>query len=135
MNSLPIESACWREYLKQRIGLETAVIRALIQWGMAESASEVCRSLEQHFGGGLETQLDARLQRPVRFSGPDRAFVRDLLREVYLRTREIPRRKATQERLHDGLLTSFEELALLIVRCYEEFPFNAGVLGQTEQAA
>ena len=135
MNSLPIESTRWREHLKRRIGLETAILRALIQWGMAESASEVCRSLEEHFGDALETQLDASLRQPVRPSGQDRAFVRDLLREAYLRTREIPRRGVTQERLHDGLLTGFEELSLEIFQCYEGFLFKPERSAQSEKAA
>ena len=50
MNSLPIESTLWREHLKQRIGMETSILRLLIQWGMAESAFDVWRSLEEHFG-------------------------------------------------------------------------------------
>jgi hypothetical protein len=119
MNALPIESKCWREHLKQRICLETAILRALIQWGMAESASDICRSLEEHFGDGMEPQSDTRLRQPVRPSGQDKAFVRDLLREAYLRTRDIPRRGVMQERLHDGLLTGFEQLAVEILRSYE----------------
>ncbi|MSO22423.1 MAG: hypothetical protein EXQ58_04020 [Acidobacteria bacterium] len=121
MNALPLESPRWREHLKQRIRLETAILRALIQWGMAESASDVCRSLEAHFSDALEVQVDSSLRQPVRPSGQDRAFVRELLREAYLRTREIPRRGVTQERLHDGLLTGFEELSLDIFQCYEGF--------------
>ncbi len=50
MNSLPIESTLWREHLKQRIGMETSILRFLIQWGMAESAFDVWRCLEDHFG-------------------------------------------------------------------------------------
>jgi hypothetical protein len=134
MNSLPIESTRWREHLKQRIGLETAILRALIQWGMAESASKVCRSLEEYFGDVLESQLDASL-RPVRPSGQDRVFVRNLLRETYLRTREIPRRSVTQERLHDGLLTGFEALSLEIFKCYESFLFKPERSARSEKAA
>ena len=135
MNSLPIESARWREHLKQRIGLETAILRALIQWGMAESACDVCRSLEEHFGDALEAQLDASVRQEVRPSGQDRAFVRDLLREAYLRTREIPRRGVTQERLHDGLLTGFEELSLEILQSFEGFLFRTERRAQSEEAA
>ena len=121
MNALPIESTRWRENLKQRIQMETGVLRALIRWGMAESAADVCRSLEEHFGNVLEAHIDASLVQPVRPSGQDRTFVRELLREAYLRTREIPRCGVTQERLHDGLLTGFEQLSLEIVQCYEGF--------------
>jgi hypothetical protein len=129
VNSLPIESTRWREVLKQRIALETAILRALIEWGMAESAVDVCRSLDEHFGADLETH---QLVRP---SGPDRAFVRELLREAYLRTRDIPRRAATQERLHDGMLTGFEDLALAILCCYERFRCKPEYGAQTERAA
>jgi len=134
-NLLPIESTCWREHLKQRIQMETAILRALIRWGMAESAAEVCRSLEEHFGDVLESQIDASLVRPVRPSESDRTFVRELLREAYLRTREIPRRGVTQDRLHDGLLTGFEELSLEIVQCYEGFLFRPERSAQSGKAA
>jgi hypothetical protein len=133
MNALPIESKYWREHLKQRILLETAILRTLIQWGMAESASDICRSLEEHFGDGLEVEINTR--RAVRPSGQDKVFVRDLLREAYLRTRDIPRRGVTQERLHDGLLTGFEELSLEIVQCYEGFLFRSERSAQSGKAA
>jgi hypothetical protein len=135
MNALPIESKCWREHLKQRICLETAILRTLIQWGMAESASDICRSLEEQFGDGVEARSETRLRQPVRPSGQDKAFVRDLLREAYLRTRDIPRRGVTQERLHDGMLTGFEELSLEIVQCYEEYLFRSGRSAQSGKAA
>ena len=99
--------------------METAILRALIRWGMAESAADVCRSLEEHFGDALEAEVDASRVQPGRSSVHDRTFVRELLRAAYLRTREIPRRGVTQERLHDGLLTGFEELSLEIVQCYD----------------
>jgi hypothetical protein len=134
-NLLPIESTRWREHLKQRIQMETAILRALIRWGMAESATEVCRSLEEHFGLVLEAHVDTSLVQPVRPSGQDRTFVRELLREAYLRTREIPRRRATQERLHDGLLTGFEELSHEIVQCYEGFMFRSERSAQNGKAA
>jgi hypothetical protein len=121
MNALPIESTRWREHLKKRIQMETTILGALIRWGIAESAADVCRSLEEHFGDVLESQIDASLVQPVRPSESDRTFIRGLLREAYLRTREIPRRGPTQERLHDGLLTGFEELSKEIVQGYEGF--------------
>ena len=135
MNSLPIESTCWREHLKQRISLETSILRALIQWGMAESAFEVWRRLEEHFGHPFEAQLDATLKKPLQPSEHDRAFVRNLLRDVYLRTREIPRRGLTQSRLHDGLLTGFEELSLEILQCYKSFLFSTERRANCEKAA
>jgi len=130
MNSLPIESIHWRERLKQRIGLEAGILRALIRWGMAESASDVCRGLEEHFGSTLESQIEKTVTRPVRHSAADRVFVRDLLREAYLRTREIPRRSVTQERLHDGLLTGFDELSHQILLCYEGFLSESSALDE-----
>jgi len=135
MQALPIESTRWRERLKQRIQMETAVLRALIQWGMAESAADLCRSLEEYFGDALEAHIDASLGQSLRLSGQDRTFVRELLREAYLRTREIPRRGVTQERLHDGLLTGFEELSLEIVQCYEGFLFRSERSAQSGKAA
>ena len=134
-NLLPIESMRWREHLKQRIQMETTILRALIRWGMAESAVEVGRSLEEHFGLVLEAHVDTSLVQPVRSSGHDRTFVRELLREAYLRTREIPRRGVTQDRLHDGLLTGFEELSLEIVQCYEGFLFRPERSAQSGKAA
>ena len=134
MNSLPIESTRWREHLKQRIGLETAILRALIQWGMAESASEVCRSLEEYFGDVLESQLDASLSACSTFR-TGQSVCSNLLRETYLRTREIPRRRVTQERLHDGLLTGFEALSLEIFKCYEAFLFRPERSARSEKAA
>lgn len=114
--------------------MESAILRALIRWGMAESASDVCRSLEEHFGDALES-YDTKLVQPVRPSGQDRTFVRELLREAYLRTREIPRRGLTQERLHDGLLTGFEELSVEIVQYYEGFLFRPDRSAQSGKAA
>lgn len=135
MNALPIESKRWREHLKQRIQMESTILRALIRWGMAESAADVCRSLEEHFGDVLEAHMDANPVQAVRTSGHDRTFVRELLREAYLRTREIPRRGVTQDRLHDGLLTGFEELSLEIVQCYEGFLFRPDRNAQSGKAA
>ncbi|MGH9429502.1 MAG: hypothetical protein ACRD2L_24720 [Terriglobia bacterium] len=135
MHALPIESTRWREHLKQRIQMETAILRALIRWGMAEAAADVCRNLEEHFGDALEAHVDTSLVQPVRPSAHDGAFVRELLREAYLRTREIPRRRLTQERLHDGLLTGFEELSLEIVQCYEGFLFRSERSAQSGKAA
>lgn len=135
MNALPIESKLWREGLKHRIQMESAILRALIRWGMAESAADVSRSLEEHFGSALEAQVDAS---PVPIAPPavhDRAFVRELLREAYLRTREIPRRGVIQARLHDSLLTGFEELSLEIVQCYEGFLFRSERNAQRGKAA
>jgi hypothetical protein len=134
VNALPVESKRWRERFKQRIQMESAILRALIRWGMAESAADVCRSLEEHFGDALES-YDAKLVQSVRPSGQDRAIVRELLRKAYLRTREIPRRGITQERLHDGLLTGFEELSLEIVQCYEGFLFRSERSAQSGKAA
>ena len=134
MNSLPIEMTHWREHLKRQIDLETAILRALIQWGMVESASDVCRSLEEHFCYVLEPHFDRRLPQSVQSSAEDRAFVRDLLQKAYLRTRQIPRRETTQERLHDGLLTGFDGLALEILQCYRAFS-DGGQLGIRKERA
>src|SRR5262245_54311072 len=125
----------WREHLKRQIDLETAILRVLIQWGMVESASDVCRSLEEHFCNALEPHSDARFRQSVQPSAEDRAFVRDLLQKVYLRTRQIPRRETTQERLHDGLLTGFDGLALEILQCYRAFSDGAEGGIRTERAA
>ena len=127
MNSLPIESTLWREHLKQRIGMETSILRFLIQWGMAESAFDVWRCLEDHFGDPVEAQL----VRPSEHRG----FVRDLLRDAYLRTRDIPRCGLTQARLHDGLLTGFEELSFQILQCYKSFVSWSERCAQSEKAA
>jgi hypothetical protein len=134
MNSLPIEMTHWREHLKRQIDLETAILRVLIQWGMVESALDVCRSLEEHFCNASEPHFDKRLPQSVQPSAEDRAFVRDLLQKAYLRTRQIPRRETTQERLHDGLLTGFEGLALEILRCYRAFS-GRGELGVLKERA
>ena len=134
MNALPIESTRWRERLKERIQMETAILRALIRWGMAESAADVCRSLDEYFGDASE-HIDASLVQPVRSLGHSRTFVRELLRTAYLRTRGIPRCGVTQERLHDGLLTGFEELSLEIVQCYEGFLFRSEQSAQNGKAA
>lgn len=133
MNSLPIELTRWRDDLKERIRLEASVLRALIQWGMVESACEVCRGLEAHFEVAPEGDFGGSSRQ--RLSAQDKAFVRDLLQEAYLRTREIPRHRIIQERLHDGLLTGFEELALEVIRCYEEFSSRTGVQVEREKAA
>jgi hypothetical protein len=126
---------CWRENLKQRIKLEASIFRVLIQWGMAESASDVCRSVEEHFNATTDANLDVSLMKLTRPSEQDRVFVRDLLRDVYLRTREIPRQGLTQARLHDGLLTGFEELSISILQCYERFMSWTESCAQGEKAA
>jgi hypothetical protein len=135
MNTLPIESTRWRELLKHRIGLETSVLRALIQWGMAESAADIYRNLEEHFHDAVEAEPGASLRQPVRSSKEDRAFVRELLREAYLRTREIPRCGFMQQRLHDSLLTGFDELSFHILQSYEVFLLKRGGCAQSEKAA
>ena len=76
-----------------------------------------------------------RALKPRPAFGADRAFVRDLLREAYLRTRDIPRRGLTQARLHDGLLTGFEELSFQILQCYKSFVSWSERCAQSEKAA
>lgn len=115
--------------------MECAILRALIQWGLTESASDICRSLEEHFGAALESCLDGDSLRSIHLSAQDRGFVRDLLRDAYLRTREIPRRGIAQARLHEGLLTGFEELARQIIRSYEELLLKPERVARGERAA
>ena len=135
MNSLPIESPCWRVDLRQRIGLETAILRSLIQWGMAESSSDVCRGLEEYFDNVREDRLHSSAWQSAQRRANARPFVRDLLTRAYLRTRVIPRRGALQERLHNGLLTGFEELALEILHAYDAFCFVPERDARSERAA
>jgi hypothetical protein len=134
MNTLPIESTRWREHFKERIQLEAGILRTLIRWGTAESASDICRSLEEHLEVVLE-RAAARLPQPVWLSAREKAFVQELLREAYLRTREIPRHRLTEQRLHQGLLTAFEEPAREIVQCYERFFSRTEIQARSEKAA
>ncbi len=137
MNSLPIESTRWREHLKQRIHMETAILRVLIQWGMAESASDVCRSLEEHFG---DLVLDAACDTSLVRSLFDLQGTTERLFESCFERRTFEPAKfrvagLTQERLHDGLLTGFEELSLEILQCYEGFLFRSERSAQSGKAA
>ena len=135
MNHLPLESPDWREDFKSRISLEHAVLKTLIEWGFTESAFDVYRMMEERFNDALESQAQHRGSNFFRLPEKDKAWVGEILREYYLRTREIPRRRSCQERLHNALLAGFEELTGELVLVYERYLRRRVKVAASEQAA
>jgi hypothetical protein len=135
MNPLPIESSDWLADFKDRIALERSIYQSLIQWGLTESVSDIHRMLEE--------RLDNALGAPVRDGGPfvfqlsreqKRQFA-DALRDTYLKTRGIPRHGICQEKLHNALLTGFEDLMRELLQCYQEYLAKKTQPKATEEAA
>ena len=135
MNHLPVESPDWREDFKSRISFEHAVLRTLIEWGFTESAFDIYRMMEERFNDALESQAYHSRSDFFRLPEKDKAWVGEILSEYYLRTREIPRRRSCQERLHNALVTGFEELTRGLVLLYERHMRGQVKAATSERAA
>ena len=119
MSLLPIEESGWLDHFKAKIVLETLIIRRLIQWGFTESAFDIYKKIAERFDEALEVQTYRRSSVCFRLPEADKRQIREILKEHYLKTREIPRRLEYRELLHNGLLTGFEELGAQLVQLYE----------------
>jgi hypothetical protein len=129
MDLLPIEDSRWLDYFKAKIVLESSIIRKLIQWGFTESAFDIYKKIEDRFDEALEVQTYRRSAASFRLPEADKMQIREILKERYLKTREIPRRRDCRELLHNGLLTGFEELGDQLVQLYEaHFESHAQIL-------
>ena len=120
MNPLPIESSDWLADFKNQIALESSIFRILIQWGLTESVSDIHRMLEERLSQALSALVRVGGPPAVQLSREQKRQVAGALRDTYLKTRDIPRRGNCQEKLHNALLTGFEELTHELLQCYEE---------------
>ena len=118
--NLPIESTEWREQFRGKVALERAVLKTLIQWGMTESAFDIQKAFEDRVQQAMESQTLRKGSGTFQFPEAEKARFGELLRDAYLRTREVPRRRSCQELLHSALLTGFAELTGQLVRLYEQ---------------
>jgi hypothetical protein len=120
MNPLPIESSDWLTDFRYQIALEHSIFRILIQWGLTESISDIQRILDEHLDQALSAPARANGPHAVQLSQEQERQVADAVRDTYLKTRDIPRRESCQEKLHNALLTGFQELTHELLQCYEE---------------
>ena len=134
MSELPIEGSGWRDGFKARVGLESAMVRMLIQWGLTEHAFDILGKIEKQFNEVLESSAWKNEPR-FRLPEGDRLQIREILREHYLKTRDLPCRRTFKAKLHNGFLTGFEELGNLLVTLYEEHLHRFSRLSSPEKAA
>ncbi len=118
--NLPIESPEWRDEFKEKVALERAVLKTLIQWGLTESAFDIQKAFELRFQQTMESETSRKSPNAIRLPEEEKARFGEMLRDAYLRTREVPRRRSCQELLHSALLTGFAELTGQLVRLYEQ---------------
>jgi hypothetical protein len=135
MNSLLIKSADWLVDFKQRVAVEQAIFQTLIQWGLTESASDIHRLLDERFNDALTTSASMISFQPFQLSRGDQAQIASVPRDFYLKTRSIPRHRGGQERLHNALLTGFEELLFHLLRCYQDYLARKAKRTASKQAA
>lgn len=135
MGLLPIEDARWLERFRAQIGLESSIIRSLIQWGFTESAFDIYKKIEARFNEALEVQAYRRSSWCFRLPEADKMQIREVLREHYLKTRAIPRSQGCRKLLHNGLLTGFEELSTQLVQLYEAYLHRQAQMQDGEKVA
>ena len=133
--NLPVESPAWREEFREKVALERAVLKTLIQWGLTESAFDIQKTFEGWFQHALESHCPGKGPRVFRLPEAEKARLGEMLRNAYLRTREFPRRHSCQELLHGALLTGFAELTGQLVRLYEQHLDRQLTSSIKEQAA
>ncbi len=121
MAVLPLQAPGWLDQFKARLALESSVLRILIQWGLTECAFDIYKKIEEQCNDALESRFSRDPSQAFRLSEGERNRIREILREHYLRTRGIPRRRGCQELLHNGLLTGFEELGGRLAQLYEDY--------------
>lgn len=134
MSELPIEGSCWRDSFKARVKLESAMARLLIQWGLTEHAFDILGKIEKRFHEALESSAGKNESR-FRLLEEDRLQIREILREHYLKTRDLPCRHTSKAKLHNEFLTGFEELSNLLISLYEEHLYRFSRLSSPEKAA
>jgi replicative DNA helicase len=134
MTALPIEDPVWRDHFRARVLAERSVFRKLIQWGFTDSASDIYRMIEEKFNDAAEIRAECPEVR-FRLTREDRIQLGDLLRERYLKIRDLPRRRASGELLQRGLLTRFQELSAELLQLYaQQFQQRAQKLTVEEAA-
>jgi hypothetical protein len=135
MDLLPVEALGWLDHFKARISLESSTVRMLMQWGFNEYAFDIYKKIEEQFNNALESHSYKDSSRCFRLPEKGKSQIREMLREHYVKTRDIPRRRGCQELLHNGLLTGFEELSTKLVQLYEEYLRRLGEIPSGEKAA
>jgi hypothetical protein len=135
MDLLPVEALGWLDHFKARISLESSMVRMLIQWGFNEYAFDIYKKVGEQFNNALESHPCKDSSRYFRLPEKDKTQIREILREHYVKTRDIPRRRGCQELLHNGLLTGFEELSTELVQLYEEYLQRLAQIASGEKAA
>jgi pentatricopeptide repeat protein len=120
MGLLPAEMQDWRDDFKAKVRLESSIVKLLIQWGLTEHAFDMYRLMEEQFREAVDLPTwkndDGR-----RLPEKERDKIRETLRDYYLKTRNLPRRRGSRERLHNELLTGFEELSIQLIELYEGY--------------
>jgi hypothetical protein len=135
MDLLPVEALGWLDHFKARISLESSIVRMLMQWGFNEYAFDIYKKIGEQFNNALESHSYKDSSRCFRLPEKGKAQIREMLRDHYVKTRDIPRRRGCQELLHNGLLTGFEELSTKLVQLYEEYLRHLGQIPSGEKAA
>jgi len=128
-----MESADWRQAFKRRLALEHSVLRTLIRWGLTDSAFEITRKLDSYVGEVTEARRP--ITRSTLFGPQDKTVFGTILRDEYLKTRVLPRRRACQDRLHNAMLSRFDELAEQLAKLYADFVQCHGPAAGEERAA
>ncbi len=134
MSGLPIEVSCWLEGFKAKVGLESTVVKVLIGWGLTEHAFDIYKKIEKRFDDALEFS-GLKQGNPFRLPEEERLHIREILKEHYLKTRDLPCRRTFREKLHNGFLTGFEELSDLLIGLYEEHLYRLSRMSSQEKAA
>jgi len=119
MNALPVESLDWVADFKSRVELEQSIFRILIRWGLAESALDIQRIVEERLEDALHGLVEGSQQ--LHMSAEAKTGISELLRNTYLKMRDIPRRRVCQERLHNALLTGFAGVTDELVQACENY--------------
>jgi len=119
MNALPVESLDWVADFKSRVELEQSIFRILIRWGLAESALDIQRIVEERLEDALHGLVEGSQQ--LHMSAEAKTRISELLRNTYLKMRDIPRRRVCQERLHNALLTGFAGVTDELVQASENY--------------
>jgi len=134
VSELPIEGLGWLDNFKARLGLEGAIVRVLIRWGLTEHAFDIFGKVDKRFNEALELSAWKNVS-GFRLPEGDRLHIQEILREHYLKTRDLPCRYTCKAKLHNGFLTGFEELANLLVALYEAYLHRLSRLSSPEKAA
>jgi hypothetical protein len=109
----------WVADFKSRVELEQSIFRILIRWGLAESALDIQRIVEERLEDALHCLVEGSQQ--LHMSAEAKTRISELLRNTYLKMRDIPRRRVCQERLHNALLTGFAGVTDELVQASENY--------------